>query len=41
MYAVILTNATRYLWLKGNYSYGYGVVCKMRENINNKISEDM
>ncbi len=41
MYAVILTNATRCLWLKGNYSYGYGVVCKMRENINNKISEDM
>lgn len=26
MYAVLLTNATRCLWLKGNYSYGYGVV---------------
>lgn len=42
MYVVILTNATRSLWLKNNCSgYDYGVICKMRENIHNKILEDL
>ena len=40
MYAVILTNATRCLWLKNNFKYDYDVICKMRENIHNEISED-
>ena len=39
MYAVILTNATRCLWLK-NRKYDYKVICKMREEIHNKILED-
>ncbi len=42
VYVVILTNATRCLWLKNNCTgYDYGVICKMRENIHNKISEDL
>lgn len=43
MYAVILTNATRHLWIKNNcqYGYDYKVICKMRENIHNKILEDI
>ena len=41
MYAIILTNATRYLWLKANCYEDYSLVCKMRENIHNKIAEDI
>lgn len=41
MYAVILTNATRCIWLKNNYKEDYDAVCKMRENIHNKILSDI
>lgn len=42
MYVIILTNATRCLWLKNNcQGYDYNVICKMRENIHNKILEDI
>lgn len=41
MYVVILTNATRGLWLKNNCTgYDYGVICKMREDLHNAIKTD-
>lgn len=41
MYVVILTNATRWSWIKHNFeTEDYSVVCKMRENIHNMIAED-
>jgi len=41
LYAVIFTNATRCLWLKCNYTYDYSVICKMREDIHNRILNDI
>lgn len=42
MYACILTNATRCLWMKNNCDgYDYNIICRMRENIHNKILQDI
>lgn len=42
MYVIILTNATRGLWLKNNCTgCDYGVICKMREELHNAIATDL
>lgn len=41
IYAIILTNATRCLWLKNNCTEDYSLVCRMREDIHNKIAEEI
>lgn len=42
MYVVILTNATRCSWVNHNFeTEDYSVICKMREQIHNKIREDL
>lgn len=41
MYVIILTNATRCLWVKNDFVEDYDMVCEMRKNIHNKILEDI
>ncbi|MBE7037440.1 MAG: beta-lactamase family protein [Ruminococcaceae bacterium] len=42
LYAVILTNATRYLNIRSGFKgYNYGIVTKMREDIHNEILKDL
>lgn len=42
LYAVILTNTTRYLNMRSGFKgYNYGIVTKMREDIHNEILKDL
>lgn len=42
MYAIILTNSTRFLNMKSGFrGYDYNIICKMREDIHNEIYKDL